>query len=270
MSEQTPIPQTLRQGPVLRRGHAVSSGTTDQRLLDSHGDTAWVHEDPWRVMRIQSEFVNGFGALADLGPAFSIFGSARTPKDHREYAQAKQLANKLSHLGYNVITGGGPGIMEAANSGAFEGPGISVGLGIELPFEQSMNEYVELGIDFRYFFARKTMFIKYAQGFVVFPGGFGTFDELFEALTLVQTQKVTSFPVVLMGVDYWSPLIEWLKNTVARDGKIALSDLNFIHVSDDVDEVVTILIEAEARRKRLVEKSGKLVNGQTESAAATV
>ncbi len=270
MSEQTPVSPTLRQGPVLRRGHAVSRGTTDQRLLDSHGDSAWVHEDPWRVMRIQSEFVNGFGALADLGPAFSIFGSARTPKDHPEYAQAKELARKLSDFGYNIITGGGPGIMEAANSGACEGQGLSVGLGIELPFEQSMNEFVELGIDFRYFFARKTMFIKYAQGFVVFPGGFGTFDELFEALTLVQTQKVTSFPVVLMGTQYWSPLIEWLKNTVARDGKITLSDFDYIHVSDDVDEVIQILVEAEARRKHLVEKSGKLVNGHIDDSAATV
>lgn len=268
MTQDTP--KTLRQGPVLRRGHAVDRGTTDQRLLDSHGDSAWVHEDPWRVMRIQSEFVNGFGALADLGPAFSIFGSARTPSDHVEYQQAQELAKKLSDLGYNVITGGGPGIMEAANKGAFDGPGISVGLGIELPFEQSMNDFVELGIDFRYFFARKTMFIKYAQGFVVFPGGFGTFDELFEALTLVQTQKVTSFPVILMGVKYWSPLIEWLKNTVAVEGKISLSDLDFIHVSDDVDEVVSILVDAEKRRKQLVEKSGKLVNGHTSDSATTV
>ncbi len=270
MSDEIPELPSQRQGPVLRRGHAVSRGTTDQRLLDSHGDSAWVHEDPWRVMRIQSEFVNGFGALADLGPAFSIFGSARTPRDHAEYHKAHDLAKKLSDLGYNVITGGGPGIMEAANKGAFDGPGISVGLGIELPFEQAMNDYVELGVDFRYFFARKTMFIKYAQGFIVFPGGFGTFDELFEALTLVQTHKVTSFPVVLMGTTYWAPLVEWLRNSVLAEGKIAATDLDYIHVTDDVDEVVGILVEAEARRRHLVDKSGKLVNGHTSPPATTV
>ncbi len=251
--------ESFRQGPVVRRGHARKPGTTDQRLLDSHGRSEWVHEDPWRVMRIQSEFVNGFGALAELGPSFSIFGSARTPSDHPEYQKAHDLAAKLSQRGYNVITGGGPGIMEAANRGCNEGPGLSVGLGIELPFEQSMNEYVELGVDFRYFFARKTMFIKYAQGFVVFPGGFGTFDELFEALTLIQTKKLTSFPIVLMGSEYWGPLIEWLKNTVARDGKISDSDLEIFHVTDDIDEAVVILVEAEARRKKIVDEWGNIV-----------
>ncbi len=242
----------------MRRGHARIAGTTDQRLLDSRGPAEWVHADPWRVMRIQAEFVNGFGALAELGPAFSIFGSARTSPDDPMYAMAEELARKLSALGYNIITGGGPGIMEAANKGCFSEPGISVGLGIELPFEQHLNEYVELAIDFRYFFARKTMFIKYAQGFVVFPGGFGTFDELFEALTLVQTQKVTSFPVILMGSAYWQPLVDWLRDTVAVDGKISQSDLDMIQVSDDVDEVIDILLAAQEIREQAVDEYGRL------------
>lgn len=248
-----------RQGPVFRRGHALKAGTTDQRLLDSHGDTTWVHQDPWRVMRIQSEFVNGFGALADLGESFSIFGSARTSPEDSYYKKAEELGQKLSELGYNVITGGGPGIMEAANKGAFAGKSLSVGLGIELPFEQSMNEFVELGVDFRYFFARKTMFIKYAQGFVVFPGGFGTLDELFEALTLVQTKKVTSFPVILFGNDFWAPLVDWIRNTLLTGGKISPSDMDFIHMCDDVDETIKILVEAAGRREKLVDEWGNYI-----------
>ena len=247
-----------RSGPVLRKGHGQKPGTTDQRLLDSRGDSSWVHEDPWRVMRIQSEFVNGFGALAELGPAFSIFGSARTPSDHPEYKMAEDLGKKLSDKNYAVITGGGPGIMEAANKGCFAGPGLSVGLGIELPFEQSMNEYIELGIDFRYFFARKTMFIKYAQGFVVFPGGFGTLDELFEALTLVQTKKVTAFPVVLVGKAFWGPLVDWIKNTMLVSGKISQADADSLFVTDDMDEVVDILINESAKRHNLVDEWGVL------------
>jgi len=247
-----------REGPITRKGHARVGGTTDQRLLDSRGDTDWVHADPWRVMRIQAEFVNGFGALAELGPSFSIFGSARTSRDDPMYAQAEELGYKLSALGYNVITGGGPGIMEAASKGCFAEKGLSVGLGIELPFEQSLNEYVELAIDFRYFFARKTMFIKYAQGFVVFPGGFGTFDELFEALTLVQTQKVTSFPVILMGTKFWGPLIDWMRNTVLEEGKISSADLGMLHISDDVDEVIDILLTAERVRSKEVNEWGLL------------
>ena len=238
---------SIRQGPVMRRGHARKPGTHDQRLLDSHGGGAWVHEDPWRVMRIQSEFVNGFGALAELGASFSIFGSARTPRDHVEYGMAYRLAKKLSEAGYNVITGGGPGIMEAANKGCFEGTGISVGLGIELPFEQHMNEYVELGIDFRYFFARKTMFIKYAQGFVVLPGGFGTLDELFEALTLVQTHKVANIPVVLYGKEYWQGLFDWLNGPVAEHGMISTIDPKLVTVTDDADEAVDVAVSAIVR-----------------------
>ena len=186
-----------------------------------------MHTDPWRVLRIQSEFVEGFGALAELGPAISVFGSARTARgDDPAYALAEAIGSKLVAAGFAVITGGGPGIMEAANKGASQADGVSVGLGIELPFESGLNEYVDRGLNFRYFFARKTMFVKYAQGFIVLPGGFGTFDELFEALTLVQTRKVTSFPIVLVGSAYWSGLVDWLRATVVAEGKIAQTDLD--------------------------------------------
>jgi uncharacterized protein (TIGR00730 family) len=234
------------KGPVTLRGSQVPSSTTDQRLLDTRGPSDWVHTDPWRVLRIQAEFVEGFGALAALGAAVSIFGSARTRPDAPECLAAEELAGKLVRAGYAVITGGGPGVMEAANRGATEAGGASVGLGIELPFEQGMNPYVNVGINFRYFFTRKTMFVKYAQAFVVFPGGFGTFDELFEALTLVQTGKVTSFPVVLVGTAYWSGLLDWMRGTVAQSGCIGERELGLITVTDDLDEVVRI-IEA-ARR----------------------
>ncbi len=229
------------QGPVTLRRSQVEATTTDQRLLDTRGPSDWVHTDPWRVLRIQAEFVEGFGALASLGPAVSVFGSARTKPGTAEYATATNLAAALARSGFAVITGGGPGIMEAANRGACEAGGVSVGLGIELPFEQGMNEWVDIGVDFRYFFARKTMFVKYAQAFIVFPGGFGTFDELFEALTLVQTGKVTSFPVVLMGTSYWGGLVDWLRERVVADGNISASDLDLIRVTDDVDEAVRIV-----------------------------
>lgn len=226
------------RGPVTLRGAQVPTTTTDQRLLDSRGPTDWVHTDPWRVLRIQSEFVEGFGALAELGPAISVFGSARTPRDHPDYELGRQVGAALAEAGFAVITGGGPGAMEAANRGAADVGGLSVGLGIELPFEQGMNDWVDLGVNFRYFFARKTMFLKYAQGFVVLPGGFGTFDELFEALCLVQTRKVTSFPIVLLGVDYWQPMIDWLRNTVLRYGAISPPDIDLMYLTDDVDEAV--------------------------------
>ncbi|MBZ4015795.1 TIGR00730 family Rossman fold protein [Streptomyces purpurogeneiscleroticus] len=230
-----------RLGPVLRRRDQVRPGTTDQRLLDSEGPSEWVHTDPWRVMRIQSEFVEGFGALAELGPAISVFGSARTPRDSPEYEAGVGLGRALVEAGFSVITGGGPGAMEAANKGAHEAGGTSVGLGIELPFEQGMNEYVNLGVDFRYFFVRKTCFVKYARGFVVLPGGLGTLDELFEALTLVQTRKVTRFPIVLFGTEYWSGLVDWLRNTLIDQGKASLRDLDLFHLSDDVDEAVALV-----------------------------
>ena len=232
-------------GPVFTR-HEEST-TTDQRLLDTHGPSDWVHTDPWRVLRIQAEFVEGFGALAELGPAIAVFGSARTRPDDPSYAQAVQVGRLLSEAGFAVITGGGPGAMEAANKGASEAGGTSVGLGIELPFEAGLNEWVDVGINFRYFFARKTMFVKYSQGFVVLPGGVGTLDELFEAITLVQTRKVTRFPIVLVGVDYWSGLIGWLRDTVLADGKISERDLDLIHLTDDVEEAVRHVVSVQGR-----------------------
>ena len=236
----------VHKGPVTLRRQQVESSTTDQRLLDSRGPTDWVHTDPWRVLRIQSEFVEGFGALAELGRAVSVFGSARVARDSPEYALGVQVGRLLAEAGYAVITGGGPGAMEAANKGACQAGGVSVGLGIELPFEQGMNEWVDIGVDFRYFFARKTMFVKYAQGFIVLPGGFGTFDELFEALCLVQTRKVTSFPVVLLGTAYWGGLVDWLRSTVLTQGKIKEADLSLFRVTDDPVEAVRLVHEAEA------------------------
>jgi uncharacterized protein (TIGR00730 family) len=251
-SEDGTVPEGLgpekAQGRMVMRGRQFRSGTTDQRLLDSRGPSDWLHTDPWRVMRIQSEFIEGFGALAELGPAVSVFGSARTRRDEPAYAVAREIGRRLAQAGFAVITGGGPGVMEAANRGAVEAEGVSVGLGIELPFEAGLNEFVEIGVNFRYFFARKMMFVKYAQGFVVLPGGFGTFDELFEALTLVQTQKVTSFPIVLMGCDYWSGLVSWIRDTVLADGKISGPDLDMFQVTDDVDVALDVLVGAQQRR----------------------
>ncbi len=234
-------PEEQYLGPVVRRREQVTPGTTDQRLLDSEGDSEWVHTDPWRVMRIQSEFVEGFGALAELPSAISVFGSARTKPDTPEYEAGIAIGRALVEAGFAVITGGGPGAMEAANKGAREAKGVSVGLGIELPFEQGLNPHVDIGVNFRYFFVRKTMFVKYAQGFVVLPGGLGTLDELFEALTLVQTKKVTKFPIVLFGSAYWSGLVDWLRDTVIAQGKASEKDLLLFHVTDSVDEAVALV-----------------------------
>ncbi|GAA4592938.1 TIGR00730 family Rossman fold protein [Actinoplanes octamycinicus] len=220
--------------------------TADEKLLDSHHRGEWKTKDAWRALRILSEFVEGFDTLADLPPAVSVFGSARSAPDSPECELATGLGAALAEAGYAVITGGGPGVMEAANRGATEAGGMSVGLGIELPFEQGLNDWVDIGIDFRYFFVRKTMFVKYAQAFVVLPGGFGTLDELFEAITLVQTRKVTRFPVILMGVDYWSGLLDWIKRRMLDEGKISEADLDLIQVTDDVAEAVRIIVEAEA------------------------
>jgi uncharacterized protein (TIGR00730 family) len=243
---------TRHRGPVVLRGGepdpAYQGTTTDQRLLDRRGPTDWVHTDPWRVLRIQSEFVEGFGLLAELPRAVSVFGSARTPRDHPHYAAGEQLGAALAQAGYAVITGGGPGAMEAANRGASEAGGLSVGLGIELPFEQELNEWVDVGIAFRYFFVRKTMFVKYAQAFVILPGGFGTLDELFEALTLVQTRKVTRFPVILYGSEYWAGLVEWIRTTMVQTGTVSPGDVELIHVTDDIGDIVRVIQEADAAR----------------------
>ena len=230
-------------GPVMLRRGKVPATTTDQRLLDRRQPKDWLHADPWRVMRIQSEFVEGFGALAELGPAVAVFGSARLRPGDPAYAMGVEVGRLLAESGYAVITGGGPGAMEAANKGAFEAKGTSVGLGIELPFETGINEYVDLGINFRYFFARKTMFLKYSQGFIVLPGGFGTLDELFEAVTLAQTQKVTQFPVVLMGTAYWEGLIDWLRDRVLADGMINPGDIERLILTDDPDAAVRAITD---------------------------
>ena len=242
------VPPERFKGPVVLRRSEMARRTSDQRFLDQRPEVPgdFTRTDPWRVLRIQAEFVEGFGALATLGPAVSVFGSARTPQEHPEYRTAREIGQALGRAGYAVVTGGGPGVMEAANRGAVDVGAQSVGLGIELPHEQRLNDWVDLGINFRYFFARKTMFVKYTQGFVVLPGGFGTMDELFEALTLVQTGKVTRFPVILMGTAFWSPLVAWLEQIVARDLKIAPNDLELFHVTDSVEQAVNILIEAHA------------------------
>ena len=241
-----PHRRVRRQGPVTLRGKQIPATTTDQRLLDRRGAADWVHTDPWRVLRIQAEFVEGFGLLAELGPAVSIFGSARTQRGTREYLTAEAIAAGLVKSGYAVITGGGPGIMEAANKGAVEGGGVSVGLGIELPMETGLNDYVEVGLEFRYFFVRKTCFIKYSQAFVVLPGGFGTMDELFEALTLVATGKITKFPIVLVGRSYWSGLLGWLQDTMLAEANIGHAEFGLISVVDEPGEVVEIIRRAHA------------------------
>ncbi|MFD6893336.1 TIGR00730 family Rossman fold protein [Rhodococcus sp. NPDC060086] len=237
--------EIVHRGPVQLRGdRAFESTMMDQRLLDRRGPADWVHTDPWRVLRIQSEFVEGFGALAEVPRAVAVFGSARTPTDHADYELGRRLGAALVEAGYAVITGGGPGAMEAANRGASESSGFSIGLGIELPFEQSLNDWVDLGLNFRYFFARKTMFVKYSQAFVCLPGGFGTLDELFEAVTLVQTHKITQFPIVLVGTEYWSGLLDWIRTAMLREGKISAEDMDLISVTDSIEEAVQIIVAA--------------------------
>lgn len=238
---------------MLRRDRKKNIGTTDQHLLDERDKADWVHTDPWRVLRIQAEFVEGFGALAEVPRAVAVFGSARTPQEHPEYQAGLAIGGALARAGFAVITGGGPGAMEAANRGASEAGGYSIGLGIELPFEQHLNEWVDLGINFRYFFARKTMFVKYSEAFVCLPGGFGTLDELFEALTLVQTRKITRFPIILFGTKYWAGLVDWLRDSLLRSAKIAPGDLGLLHVTDSVDEVVQIVLAAAQAREQLSE-----------------
>jgi len=246
-----------RQGPALLRGDFIPKTTTDQRLLDRRGPSDWVHTDPWRVLRIQAEFVEGFGLLAELGSAVSVFGSARAGRGGQEYEMAEAIGKGLAEAGYAVITGGGPGVMEAANKGATGAGGVSVGLGIELPTEMGLNDYVEIGLEFRYFFVRKTVFIKYSQAFVVLPGGFGTLDELFEALTLVQTGKITRFPIVLVGSGYWSGLLSWIRDSVLDGGKISPGDDSLVTIVDDPAEVVSVI-----RRAHAAQNGGDSVAGR--------
>ncbi|HHY07217.1 MAG TPA: TIGR00730 family Rossman fold protein [Corynebacteriales bacterium] len=233
------------RGPVLARRHQVQRGgsTTDSRLLQPQPDVDWLHTDPWRVMRIQSEFVDGFGALAKMPPAVSVFGSARTKPGSKWYEAAREMGKQLTLSGYAVVTGGGPGEMEGANRGAVEADGFSVGLGIELPYEQVLNQWVDLGMNFRYFFVRKTMFVKYSQAFVCMPGGFGTLDELYEALTLVQTEKIWKFPIVLFGSEFWGPLVDWMQETLVSEGMINSEDMDLIFVTDSAEEAVAHIID---------------------------
>lgn len=238
--------------------------TQDEQLFSpSYGE---FHSDAWRVFRIMGEFVEGFETLANLGPAVTIFGSARAKPEHKDYQQAVAIGRLLGEAGYTIITGGGPGIMEAANKGAREAGTTSIGLNIELPFEQHINPYVDISMEFRYFFARKTMLVKYSQAIIVLPGGFGTMDELFESLTLIQTGKIHNYPVVLFDSDYWSGLIDWLKKTMALRGKIAAPDLDLIYLTDSPEDVSRYIIaclnkqeDRESKEADAVEKTKQVM-----------
>ena len=233
--------KSIRRGRLSLRGAAAEHiGQADVGLLTSGRDTEFLHTDPWRALRILGEFVDGFDALARVGPCVTVFGSARLPSDNPAYLAAEQVGRGLAARGYAVITGGGPGIMEAANKGAYEAGGMSIGCNIELPHEQRGNDFLNLSIDFRYFFVRKTMFVKYSEGFVVFPGGFGTMDELFEALTLIQTGKAKGFPVVLYGSQFWSGLMDFIRGTLLTQGLISEGDLDLVTISDSPQEVCEI------------------------------
>lgn len=242
-------PKVGAQIQPRRRSRTRPTETADQKLLswseeDRAKTSAFTHNDTWRVLRIQGEFVAGFDALAEVGPSISIFGSARVPEDDPIYWQAVELGDLLAQAGVTVITGGGPGIMEATNRGAFEADGESVGVGIELPFETGLNRYVNVGLEFRYFFVRKVMFAKYALGFVFFPGGFGTLDELFEVVTLIQTGRMDHVPIVLVGTGHWNGLAKWIDDVLLRDGRISENDTSIYTITDDIEEAARIMIEA--------------------------
>ena len=234
-TEERRVGRVTTKGPGEERMRSADEG-----LLTRQDDPSFVHTDPWRVLRIMGEFVDGFDVLARIGLAVTVFGSARTKRDSPYYAAARAVGQGLAERGFAVIAGGGPGTMEAANRGASEVGGLSIGCNIELAHEQAPNPYANLSIDFRYFFVRKTMFVKYSEAFVVFPGGFGTLDELFEALTLIQTGKIKRFPVVLYGSEYWSGLLEWVRKTLAADGMISEADLSLVQLVDTIDEVCEI------------------------------
>jgi len=228
------------------RGKQIPGTTQDEKLLESPRPDEFTHTDPWRVFRIMGEFVEGFDELATLSRGIAIFGSARTKPDDPDYQAAQETGALLAAQGFAVITGGGPGIMEAANRGAFEAGGLSIGCNIELPFEQKANPYQTLGLTFKYFFVRKMMFVKYSLAFVIFPGGFGTFDELFEALTLIQTKKIRNFPIVLFGSHYWSGMLDWIRAVVLPGGKISEHDMDIFHITDSPAEVVEIVNRAQS------------------------
>ena len=249
MTGYSPIPT-----PMPFRAHSATPlGTEDEQLLQQvpspqEREEAVRVSDSWRIFRVMGEFVWGFDNLADVRDGVTIFGSARTKETDPYYQQARETARLLAQEGIPVITGGGPGIMEAGNMGAAEAGGLSIGCNIELPFEQRGNAYANRALYFKFFFVRKTMFVKYSTAFIVFPGGYGTLDELFEALTLIQTGKVSNFPVVLFGTRYWQGMVEWLKTAAIGAGNISASDLNLFHLSDDPYEAVKIVLAARERK----------------------
>jgi uncharacterized protein (TIGR00730 family) len=230
--------------------------TEDEKLLEPPARPEFLDSDPWRTLRIMSEFVEGFDALAAIGPAISVFGSARISEGTPVYELGREIGRRLAEAGWAVITGGGPGLMEAANRGCQDGGGLSVACNIELPHEQALNPYIDLGIEFRYFFARKTMFVKYADGFVILPGGFGTLDELFEALTLIQTGKIRHFPVVLVGSAYWGGLLDWIREIQLTNGAVAQVDLDLIQLTDDPADVIRIIQEHTQREDSRTARRG--------------
>ena len=254
-----PIGEHRRSGRLLmsqdldKKMSGDPTMTEDRKLLEPPTRPAFLQTDTWRALRILSEFVEGFDALAAVGPAITVFGSARVKPGDPAYDMAREIGKLLAAEGYAVITGGGPGVMEAANRGCQEGGGLSVGCNIELPHEQSINQYVDLGVEFRYFFARKTMFVKYADGFVILPGGYGTMDELFEAITLIQTGKIRHFPVILVGSAFFGGLLEWIKVKLIGEGMISPEDLDLMQVTDDPKEVIEIVRKAGRRRARASE-----------------
>ena len=251
-----------------RRGWFPPRTTQDEQLLESPRADEFTHTDPWRVFRIMGEFVEGFDELASLNRGISIFGSARSKPEDDDYKAAQETAALLAAEGFAVITGGGPGIMEAANKGAFEAGGLSIGCNIELPFEQRPNPYQTRSLTFKYFFVRKMMFVKYSLGFIIFPGGFGTFDELFEALTLIQTKKIRNFPIVLFGSKYWSGLLNWLHDVVLAEGKISDHDFKLFHVTDSPSEVVEIVLHSQSSLGELSEVAHDDLEVPTESVKA--
>jgi uncharacterized protein (TIGR00730 family) len=258
-----------RRGAVVVRGKLDATRLTeDQELLRTHRAVEFRETDTWRALRILGEFVEGFDALADVGPAVSIFGSARIGRRNRYYGAARRVAEALARQGFAIVTGGGPGIMEAANRGAKDGGGTSIGCNIELPFEQGLNEYVDLGMEFRYFFVRKVMFVKYAEGFVIFPGGFGTLDELFEALTLIQTGKVEHFPVVLYGKAYWNGLLQWIREKPLYEEKVSPEDLDLLTITDDVDTACRAIVDSRRNREKREERASEEKASQRATAEA--
>jgi uncharacterized protein (TIGR00730 family) len=251
MARRKKQPERRRGAVVVRGEPPADRRTEDQKLLRSRDLVPGYQDtDSWRTLRILGEFVEGFDALADVGPAISIFGSARVGRRNRYYGAARRLAARLVEEGFAIITGGGPGIMEAANRGAKEAGGLSIGCNIELPFEQGLNEYVDLGMEFRYFFVRKVMFVKYAEGFVIFPGGFGTLDELFESLTLIQTGKVDNFPVVLYGKEYWDGMMQWIREKPLYEEKISPEDLDLLIITSDIEEACAAIVKYHRSREQ--------------------